>query len=481
MPTYVGSSAYADLRFKDPTGAYTHLLLRITSPYGGVEILSGSGVVLQTAPGAMSFNGTWQVLEVAILIHGTQGHIFVYKDYDYANPIISYVGDTYYSGDLSIGEISMYILPGSAIDDVKAQCSSVSYSKGFAYSSYPTTANLISVYDGSGLAATTTLYMTAAAPTSLTVLIGSSTLTGVVTGVVSGADTFDISSGVSSTIAISIAAAINDPNNSFTSIVTAVASGNNVILSAVVAGTGRNSTAFTVTAVPAGNAYGYPFAAGTNGVLLGSFYLYGSLPISSGSGRVFARSIQTAALTLWDGFKEHDPLVGGYVLSSAGWSANFAIPGQGLDPDSGMVGDGYFQTALLPNGAGSRTELTPTGGANFANVNTSVSPTADATLNTGLAAGAGDLYAMQNSTLLQSDIATIKQVMVYARGLKDNAVLNNARMLVKSGGVSAKSSLVPLPSTFGVVSEKFLLNPATGLAWTVAEINAMEAGIEIES
>jgi len=109
--------------------------------------------------------------------------------------------------------------------------------------------------------------------------------------------------------------------------------------------------------------------------------------------------------------------------------------------DSAFMGDIRIQT-LVPSAAGSSTQLTATGGANYAN--TADIPDNTATYNASSTVGNKDLYALGD---LAASTSTVKCVQVNTHAWKDDAGAASLKAKVKSGATEVAGSTVALPSS----------------------------------
>ncbi len=139
-----------------------------------------------------------------------------------------------------------------------------------------------------------------------------------------------------------------------------------------------------------------------------------------------------------------------------------------------FLGDTWIQT-LLPGGAGSSTQLTPTGsGSNWQNVdNIPVDP---ATFNSGAAPTLRDTYAMTNLAAGTGTIAAVQQTMNAYKTLSGIGSMKNAQ---QSGATVSYGATNSLGTTAATYSDVFETNPATSSAWTATTVNSLEAGIEV--
>lgn len=132
-----------------------------------------------------------------------------------------------------------------------------------------------------------------------------------------------------------------------------------------------------------------------------------------------------------------------------------------------------FET--LPTGAGFTTEWTPTGAAaNWQCVDEQPSD-GDTTYVSAATAPLSDLYAVPADAVAGG---IVYGVAVHATLRKDDAGASNVDGLIRTGGTTyAKGAPVAVTDTFARQRWLWTVNPATGLAWTVADANAAEAGI----
>lgn len=139
-----------------------------------------------------------------------------------------------------------------------------------------------------------------------------------------------------------------------------------------------------------------------------------------------------------------------------------------------FLGDVRVQT-MLPNAAGSSTQLTPTGSANnWANV--SEVPFNNSTYNTSATLGHIDLYGLSD---LAGTTMTIRGLQTVAHMQKSDSGTANARVALKSGAsvyYDATRSLGTSPLAYTQLRET---DPATSAAWTVSGANSLEAGMEV--
>ncbi|HSX06745.1 MAG TPA: hypothetical protein VLG92_03430 [Candidatus Saccharimonadia bacterium] len=139
-----------------------------------------------------------------------------------------------------------------------------------------------------------------------------------------------------------------------------------------------------------------------------------------------------------------------------------------------FLGDVRIQT-LLPNGAGSSTQLAPTGsGTNYLNANEV--PDSTATYNSSSTVGQRDTYAMGDLLAGTGNIFAVQQTMGAFKSDSGAASMKNAQ---KSGATVSYGATRSLGTSPAVYTDVFETNPATGSAYTASDVNALEGGAEV--
>jgi hypothetical protein len=131
--------------------------------------------------------------------------------------------------------------------------------------------------------------------------------------------------------------------------------------------------------------------------------------------------------------------------------------------------------AKFPDGAGSNTGFSPSTGSNYQNVDDNPSD-GDTTYNTGDAAGGIDTYAMADigGTGSVKCVQVSNQIRLVSAGSKDVAAA------VRTGGTNHFGTTKSITSTsYANTAHLFETNPGTGAAWTVSEVDALEAGLKV--
>jgi hypothetical protein len=145
------------------------------------------------------------------------------------------------------------------------------------------------------------------------------------------------------------------------------------------------------------------------------------------------------------------------------------------------LGDVQLQ-AIYPDAPGSQTDWSIGGTAPAATNWQSVdetSPDDDVTYVNSDTVGDQDLYEMQDISATASSVVGL---LCNARMKKDDATVREYALLVESGGTVAQLATRTTPyGAYTNQQDVSELNPDTGSLWTVAEVNAMTAGIEVIS
>ena len=131
---------------------------------------------------------------------------------------------------------------------------------------------------------------------------------------------------------------------------------------------------------------------------------------------------------------------------------------------------------LRPNAAGDVTGLAVVGAtANWDAVDED--PSDDDTTyvgNTAKGTTAYDLYNLPDPNV----VGTINSVTV-SINVKAAAKTGSAQTVIKTEGSEFRGDSYILPTTYTVTSTTYTTNPSTTVAWTWAQINALQAGVEL--
>lgn len=129
---------------------------------------------------------------------------------------------------------------------------------------------------------------------------------------------------------------------------------------------------------------------------------------------------------------------------------------------------------IRPGGAGSSTQLTPTGSStNYENVDDV--PPVTTTWNSSGTSGHRDTYAMSNLSGTV-DVLAVQPVML---AIRDNSGAVSMKQAIKSGATVAYGSNRTLLTTLSGFSDIWHKNPDTSAQWSQSEVDALEVGAEV--
>lgn len=131
--------------------------------------------------------------------------------------------------------------------------------------------------------------------------------------------------------------------------------------------------------------------------------------------------------------------------------------------------------ALLPTAAGNYTEWTPSAGSNYQNVD-EASPNSDTDYNSSGTINQRDTYTLGNLATTSGTVLGI-QVNRYAR--KDDAGSRSDAAMIRSGATDAVGATNALADTYTYYSTIWETDPADSSAFTIADVNALEAGSKV--
>lgn len=145
-------------------------------------------------------------------------------------------------------------------------------------------------------------------------------------------------------------------------------------------------------------------------------------------------------------------------------------------PNTTFLGDCRIKT-LMPVGNGSASELVNSDGNsvdNFLKVNTS--PVVTTSFTGSDVVDAKDLYAFPSFSPVGPIMAVQTGQWVFKT---DEGGARKGRALIKSGATQASGNDRVLSTALAYDTLILATNPATGLAWTEAEVNTIEAGFQV--
>lgn len=162
------------------------------------------------------------------------------------------------------------------------------------------------------------------------------------------------------------------------------------------------------------------------------------------------------------------------------------IRSQSFFADDLVVGTGgssdYFGDAkvvqVLPSAAGNSTQFTPSAGSNYQNVDDPTNTVdADSTYNASSTNGHKDSY----NTAALGVTGSVIAVATLAHMRKDDAGSRSARVYTRSGTTNYPSTDISLGNSYQTYQQFMATNPDTSAAWSVAEVDAAEPGVEVRS
>lgn len=146
--------------------------------------------------------------------------------------------------------------------------------------------------------------------------------------------------------------------------------------------------------------------------------------------------------------------------------------------DSGTAANNFLGAVrvytLAPTGAGATTQWTPSTGANWAAVDEQPYSATDFISDT--VSGDRDTYVMSD---LPGTAVSVVGVQACSVSKKSDAGAITFKHTVRSSGTNYASSAITPTTSDATYVDLRPTDPATSAAWTVAAVNAMEAGVEI--
>lgn len=153
----------------------------------------------------------------------------------------------------------------------------------------------------------------------------------------------------------------------------------------------------------------------------------------------------------------------------------YAVTGDGVDATGFQ--DEISIEKISPTGAGNYTQLTPSAGSNWQNVDEI--PFSASDYNGSPTPGQKDTYAMSNLAAASGDILG---AVLHTATFKNNAGFIKGRRLLRISSTDYAGADYPsFSATMQPHSEVLEESPATTAAWTISEINAIETGFEVRS
>lgn len=152
---------------------------------------------------------------------------------------------------------------------------------------------------------------------------------------------------------------------------------------------------------------------------------------------------------------------------------DFYVADPAVSPNNDFLGPVKIYNKV-PSGAGSSAGFTPSTGTNHGCVDET--PMSEADYVSALAVNLQDLYAIGDLGL---GSGTVKEVAVHVGARRTELGARSIALPVKSGGTTDVGGNNALTGTLANYTRAMAVNPVTGLAWLLAEVDALEAGVKV--
>lgn len=171
-----------------------------------------------------------------------------------------------------------------------------------------------------------------------------------------------------------------------------------------------------------------------------------------------------------------DSVILGTTNTTASFDDWYICNSLGAAPYNTFLGDVTVHS-LVPNGNGASSALVGSDGNSIDNyLLVDEQPIDPIDYNGSAVIGAKDTYAL---TDLPANVASVLAVQNSWYALKSDSGAGSARSVVRSGAVDYAGPTVALPTSVGFQQDLRTVDPATAAAWTVANVNALQAGMEV--
>lgn len=145
------------------------------------------------------------------------------------------------------------------------------------------------------------------------------------------------------------------------------------------------------------------------------------------------------------------------------------------DTDNSWCGDGHV-VAMVPDGPGDVTQLSPSSGANWSCVD-EIPSNNDTDYVEGSVPDTYDLYSLTSPNISN---VTINRVWVEARARDTEPLGGKIALGLKTHDVESWSGDIPVYTQYAVCKgTEYQVNPQTGLPWTISELNDLQAGWKV--
>jgi len=140
---------------------------------------------------------------------------------------------------------------------------------------------------------------------------------------------------------------------------------------------------------------------------------------------------------------------------------------------------------LRPNASGFQTQLLPSASPNWECVNEAVANSDTDYVENSETDVSGtyeaDLYDIPDTGIGDAD--TINSVTIYHTSKKvqvGTAIVTNGRTILRTHDTNTTGLAIALTTSYVERNEVYVNNPFTGVAWTKAEVNALQIGVSLQ-
>jgi hypothetical protein len=149
--------------------------------------------------------------------------------------------------------------------------------------------------------------------------------------------------------------------------------------------------------------------------------------------------------------------------------------------DNSWCGEGRI-LMMQPDSVGNVTQLARGGtdtGANWSQVN-EIPPDGDTTFVYSSGSGQYDLYGLTSGSSIMGITDSVSRVYIEARSREISATGENIRLGLKTSGSEYWSSNIPVTTSYGrYEANTWVINPNSGLPWTVSDLDNLQAGVKV--
>lgn len=222
------------------------------------------------------------------------------------------------------------------------------------------------------------------------------------------------------------------------------------------------------------------------GLLLGNWYYFeAKVTINSSTGAVTIYKNGTAILTLTGVNTQNSTnatqdrvrlsSIASNTASHTTYFCDLYILNTSGATNNDILGECRVEN-LLPSGAGTTTQFTPSTGSNYQNVDDSGTPDDDSTYNEDATLNDIDLYAMGN---LASSSGAVKGACIKAWAKRTDVSAKTIGLGLRSGSTNDFDAGQSVNSSYGYFARLMDQNPVTAADFTYSEINAIEVGLKV--